>query len=127
MLHRAGEATSASQFTELLEYGEVEGNLSNAATWERHAAMARSGLHRDLAQTTRSSAATGERDIELVEIGGKLFGGGVLVPHLTDLATHADLDPSGLQLTNEGDRFGGAHRIDALLLLHRWQGEVNEC
>ena len=45
MLHRTGKAASASQFAELLEYGEVKGNLSDAAAWKRHAAMARSGLH----------------------------------------------------------------------------------
>ena len=89
--------------------------------------MARSSLHGDFAQTARSSTAAGEGDIKFVEVGGQLFGGGVLIPYLADLTTHADLDPGGLQFAHEGDRFSGAHRIDALLLLHRWQGEVNEC
>ena len=127
VLHRTGKAAGASQLAELLKHREVECDLSDAAAWERHTAVARAGLYRNFAQTTRSGAAAGEGDIEFVEVGGKLFGGGVLMPDLADLTTHADLNAGRLQLTNEGDRLGGANGIHALLLWHRWQGEVYEC
>jgi len=89
--------------------------------------VACAGLHRDFAQATRTGAAARQRDIEFVEIGGKLFGVGVLMANLADLATHADLNPRRFKLANEGDRLSGAHRIYALLLLHSWQGEVYKC
>jgi hypothetical protein len=127
VLYRASKAAGAGKFAELLQYREVEGNLGDSAARKWHAAMARSGLYRYFAQSARSSASAREGNIELIEIRGKLFRSGVLMPHFTDLTTHADLNPGGLQLAHERDCLSGTDGIHALLLWHRWEREVDEC
>ena len=49
------------------------------------------------------------------------------MPHFTDLTTHADLNPGGLQLADQCDRLSGTDGIHALLLWHRWEREIDEC
>jgi hypothetical protein len=96
VLHRSRKTARASQFAKIPQYGEVEGNLSDATTWERYATVVRSGLYRNLAKAERSRASAEQRSIKLVEIGGELFSGRVLMPNFADLTTHADLNPGRL-------------------------------
>jgi hypothetical protein len=49
------------------------------------------------------------------------------MPDLTDLTTHADLDPGGLQLAHERDRLSGTDGIYPLLIWHRWERKIDEC
>jgi hypothetical protein len=96
VLYRTGEAALARQLPESLKHAKVKCNLSNAATWKWHAAVARPRLHGDLAQAARARSQPRKFSVKAIQICGKLLNGGVVRPNFTDLAADADLHAARL-------------------------------
>ena len=102
---------------------EVDAHLGNRAVRHWHAAVARPGLDADLADRLDPRA----QEFEVaVEIGAQLLLSGVRLPDLADLAADAYRDALGLQLADQARQGGGVLGIDALLLGHRRERQVDQ-
>ncbi len=122
VLDGAGQTVRTGKLAEPPQHVEVELHLGDAATGQRHAAVARAGLDADLADRLRAGAALQVG----IDVGAQLLLGRVLLANLADLAADADRHASRLQRTDQTSELRGVVGVHLLLLGHRRPGEVHQ-
>ncbi len=126
MLYRAARPVIAGALAQHLERIKVHRHLGDGTVRQHDPAVAGARLHADLAQAGQIAAHRRQRLLVAADIGVQLFGRGVLLAHLADLAAQANGHARGFQVAHELGQFRRAQIVVLLLLVQRRRLQRNQ-